>query len=59
MKKIVFCMPHIVMGGTEKVLCEYVVFYKKHNIDVDIISIKKVTDSFFLDLFKQLFYSVF
>ena len=34
-------MPHIVMGGTEKVLCEYVVFYKKHNIDVDIISIKK------------------
>lgn len=46
-------MPHIIMGGTEKVLCEYLLLYKKYNIRVDVLSIKKVTESYFIKFFLE------
>lgn len=53
-QRIIFCLPHIVMGGLEKVLCEYLLELKKdHEFDLCVISKKRVIDSFFIDFFKS------
>lgn len=51
--KIVFLMNHIIMGGLEKVLCEYVKAINEYDdVDVVVISQRRVKESFFLDFFE-------
>ncbi|MDW2994950.1 MAG: glycosyltransferase [Alphaproteobacteria bacterium] len=51
--KIVFLMNHIVMGGLEKILCEYVKAINEYDgIEVIVVSQHRVKESFFLDFFK-------
>lgn len=52
--KILFCMHHIVMGGLEKVLCQYLLELKKDkDIDLCVISKQKITDNYFINFFKH------
>lgn len=51
-QNIVFCMNQIVMGGIEKILLQYLSELRdKYNISV--LSRNKVTDTYFLNYFKQ------
>lgn len=53
-KKIVFCLSHIMMGGVEKILCQYLMEMKKHpEFDLVVLSKRPVTDSYFIDFFRQ------
>lgn len=52
--RILFCMNHIIMGGLEKVLCQYLLALKKYpNIKVSVVSKEKVIDPYFIDFFKK------
>lgn len=51
--RILFCMNHIIMGGLEKVLCQYLLPLKAmRNIEVSVVSKEKVTEPYFIDFFR-------
>lgn len=50
--KILILMNHIIMGGLEKVLLQYLDSMNKCGIKVTVLSREKVTDPYFLDFFK-------
>lgn len=50
--KLLFLMNHIIMGGLEKVLLQYVDSLTQHGIKVTVLSREKVTDQYFIDFFK-------
>ena len=52
--KIVFCMHHMVMGGVEKVLCQYLTELAKYdNVAVTVICQRKIDDLYFIDFFNK------
>lgn len=52
--RILFSMNHIIMGGIEKVLCQYLLALKNlSNIDLSVICKEKVVDTYFLEFFKN------
>lgn len=51
--KILFLMNHIIMGGLEKVLLEYLCQLDSSGYDVVVLSKEKVTDDYFLGFFNQ------
>lgn len=51
--KIVFLMNHIIMGGLEKVLVQYVCGLKEHGIEPIVFSKEKVTEPYFIKLFQE------
>ncbi|SFS89138.1 Glycosyl transferases group 1 [Succinivibrio dextrinosolvens] len=45
-------MNHIIMGGVEKVLCQYLLaLCNKHQYDLTVVSKKEITDPYFIDFF--------
>ena len=50
--KLLFLMNHIIMGGLEKVLLQYVDSLTQHGINITVLSREKVTDQYFIDFFK-------
>ena len=51
-RKILFCMPQIIMGGVEKVLLTYMgQLQASGRYDCGVVCLTPVTDSFFLDFF--------
>ena len=50
--KLLFCVNHMIMGGAEKVLCEYIKVLNT-NYRITVVSKKKITEQYFLDFFKQ------
>lgn len=54
MKKIVFCVNQIVMGGTEKILCQLLTeLIKDKKYKIYIVSKRKVVDNYFLNFFHK------
>lgn len=50
--KIIFCLPFIIMGGVEKVLCQYLYEIKRlTDYEVSVLCYKKVKDKYFLNFF--------
>ena len=50
--KILFLMNHIIMGGLEKVLLQYLDSMQKAGVNVTVLSCEKVTDQYFIDFFR-------
>lgn len=50
--KILFLMNHIIIGGLEKVLLQYLDSMSKRGIKVTVLSREKVTDPYFIDFFR-------
>lgn len=51
--KILFLMNHIIMGGLEKVLLQYLDVLCAKGMQCTVLSQDKVTDTYFLDFFKK------
>lgn len=52
--KIIFCLNHVVMGGVEKVLCQYLSeLVKYENIECTVLCKQKIRDSYFIDFFRK------
>lgn len=51
--RILFLMDHMIMGGLEKVLLQYLEILHQKNIQCTVISKEIVTDDYFLDFFRR------